>query len=375
MRIAVNTRFLLKNKLEGFGWYTYETLSRITKQHPEHTFLFLFDRPYDPDYIFSENVIPVVIGPQARRPVLFRIWFEYSVKRALKKHRADVFVSPDGYLSLASDVPQLAVIHDLNFEYHPEDLPGWANRYLRKWFPRFAQKASRIVTVSHYSKKDLIKKYLIAPDKIDVVWNGAADFFRPVSDAKQKAVRAKLTGGFPFFIYIGALHPRKNIGRLLQAFERFRKKGGSPVKLLVAGESYWSDRDTQKIYRQMQFKSDVQFTGRLNADALAETLGSALALTYVSYFEGFGIPIAEAFACKVPVITSTLTALPEVAGNAALLVDPYSIDSISGALEKIATNEGLRHELAEAGYKRSTLFTWQKSADGLWNAIQKLSHG
>ena len=123
MKIAVNTRLLLKGKLEGIGWYTYETLKRIVEQHPEHDFYFLFDRAYDESFIFSKNVKPIILYPQARHPFLFWIWFEISVYRFLKNNNIDIFVSPDGYLSLRTKIPSLAVIHDLNFEHYPHDLP------------------------------------------------------------------------------------------------------------------------------------------------------------------------------------------------------------------------------------------------------------
>src|SRR5512139_2040469 len=102
MRIAVNTRLLIKDKLEGIGWFTYETLKRITRKHPEHEFIFLFDRPFDKEFIFAQNIIPVIITPEARHPILWYLWFEYSVPRALKKYKADIFLSPDGYLSLST---------------------------------------------------------------------------------------------------------------------------------------------------------------------------------------------------------------------------------------------------------------------------------
>ena len=129
MRIAVNTRFLLPKKMEGFGWYTFETISRIVKKHPEHEFFFFFDRPFDKKFIFASNVTPVVLNPPARHPILFKIWFDRSVTKALKKYQCDAFISPDGYLSLKTDVPQLGVIHDLNFEHHPKDIPASALKY------------------------------------------------------------------------------------------------------------------------------------------------------------------------------------------------------------------------------------------------------
>ena len=136
MLIAVNTRLLLKDKLEGIGWFTYESLKRITKNHPEHNFLFLFDRPFSEEFIFSDNIIPIVVGPQARHPLLWYWWFEQSLPKIFHKHEPDLFLSPDGFLSLSYAAPagtkqckQLAVIHDLNFEYYPQDFPFLARKY------------------------------------------------------------------------------------------------------------------------------------------------------------------------------------------------------------------------------------------------------
>ena len=132
MNIAINTRLLLHNRLEGIGWFTYETLKIITRSHPEHHFIFLFDRPFHEEFIFSDNITPVVLFPQSRHPFLWYWWFEFSVPAALKKHRADIFLSPDGYLSLCAKTPSLPVIHDLNFEHYPEDLPWVVRRYQTK---------------------------------------------------------------------------------------------------------------------------------------------------------------------------------------------------------------------------------------------------
>ena len=165
MKIAVNTRFLLSGKMEGFGWYTYEITKRMVEQHPEHEFIFFFDRPFDPKFIFASNVTPVVLNPPARHPVLFIYWFEFAVRRALKKVKADVFFSPDGYLSLRSMIPQISVIHDINFEHFPKDLPWSARAYLRYFFPLFAKKATQIITVSEY-KIELLNdmKYICCPN-------------------------------------------------------------------------------------------------------------------------------------------------------------------------------------------------------------------
>src|SRR6056297_1014646 len=144
MRIAVNVRLLLKDKLEGIGWFTYENLKRITQAHPEHEFIFIFDRPYDKSFIFSNNIKPIVVSPPTRHPLLIMTWFELQIPRILKKYKADVFLSPDGFLSLQTEIPQIGVIHDINFAHRPQDIPGAFRKYYNYYFPRFAKKATRL---------------------------------------------------------------------------------------------------------------------------------------------------------------------------------------------------------------------------------------
>ena len=363
---------LLPDKLEGIGWVAYETLRRITIAHPEHEFYFIFDRKWDERFIFSDNVIPVKVGPQARHPFLYYIWFEWSIPRILKKIKADVFLSPDAYLSLRTKVPSIPIFHDLNFEHYPKDLPVLERKYYRYFFPRYAKKAEQIVTVSEFSKKDIVKLYDVPPGKVSVVYNGVNEDFKPVSEAEQKTYRDKHSKGCPFFIFVGALHPRKNLVRLFQAFDYFKEQQRTDIKLVVVGnKKYWT-REIQEAFEEMKHKDEVYFSGRMTAEELHRAVGSALAMAYVSYFEGFGLPIIEAFRCDTPVVTSNVTSMPEVAGDAALLVDPFSVKSIAEGLEKIALDPELRTRLISKGRERSRMFTWQNSAEQLWAVIEKV---
>jgi len=372
LKIAVNTRLLLPDKLEGIGWVAYETLRRITIAHPEHEFYFIFDRKWDERFIFSDNVIPVKVGPQARHPFLYYIWFEWSIPRILKKIKADVFLSPDAYLSLRTKVLSIPIFHDLNFEHYPKDLPVLERKYYRYFFPRYAKKAEQIVTVSEFSKKDMVKLYDVPPGKVSVVYNGVNEDFKPVSEAEQKTYRDKHSKGCPFFIFVGALHPRKNLVRLFQAFDYFKEQQRTDIKLVVVGnKKYWT-REIQEAFEEMKHKDEVYFSGRMTAEELHRAVGSALAMAYVSYFEGFGLPIIEAFRCDTPVVTSNVTSMPEVAGDAALLVDPFSVKSIAEGLEKIALDPELRTRLISKGRERSRMFTWQNSAEQLWAVIEKV---
>lgn len=371
MNIAVNTRLLIRNRLEGIGWFTCESLKRITTQHPEHHFFFIFDREYDPEFIFSDNITPIIQFPQARHPVLYYTWFEMAIPKLLERLKPDLFLSPDGFLSLKTPVKSMAVFHDLNFEHYPQDIPYWTRRYYRQYFPKYAARASRIATVSEFSKADIVRQYKVSPDKIDVVFDGANEAFHPLTKQEKKKIRADFSGGLPYFIFIGSLHPRKNLVNLFRAFDLFKKSNPSEVKLFIVGAKKWWTRDIDIAYNRMVFSDDVVFTGRLDVGELAGVLGSALALTYVSYFEGFGIPIVEAFHCDVPVITSNVTSMPEVAGDAALLVNPFDPESIAEALYKAYQYESIREELVVRGRRRKEMFSWQKTADRLWESIEK----
>ena len=372
MKIAVNTRLLLKNKLEGIGWFTYESLKRIVNSHPEHEFYFIFDREYDESFIFAQNVTPIVIGPPARHPILHFIWYEISIPRILKKIDPDVFISPDAFISLSSKYADIIVIHDINFEHFPEHLPLLWRKYYKYFTPKYAKKAKRILTVSEYSKNDLVDHYNINPDKIDVVFNGSGNKFKPISEKVKIETRKKFSDNYPYFVFVGALNPRKNLANIFKAFDNFKSMHTSNIKFVVVGEKmYWSD-DIKLAYETMKHKKDIVFTGRLKSDVLSKIVGSAIALVYASFFEGFGIPIIEAYNAEVPVITSNVTAMPEIAGNAALLVDPGSTEQIASAMHRVSQDGEFAQSLIQLGKIRRNDFSWDKTAENVWNSIEKI---
>ena len=371
MVIAVNTRLLLKGKLEGIGWFTLETLKRMALNHPEHQFVFIFDRPYNPEFIFAENIKPVVIGPPSRHPVLWYLWFQFSIPWVLKKHKADLFLSPDGYLSLRTKVPQLAVIHDINFVHRPEDLPWLIARYYNYFFPKFAQIAKRIATVSFYSKEDIARSFKISYDKIDVVYDGINQIFEPLSETEKTEIRNKYTRGAGYFLFVGALHPRKNVSGLLQAFDTFKSETTNNIKLMIVGGEMHKTGDIFETYENMKFKNDVIFTGRVTTGELHDIFGAALALAFVPFFEGFGIPVVEAMSAGVPVICSNTTSMPEVGGDAVVYADPMKIDQITDAMIKLADDQQLRKNLVEKGFKQKNKFSWDETAHLLWESVKR----
>ncbi len=362
---------MIENRLDGIGWFSYQTLRRITVQNPEVHFVFLFDRPYSEDFIFSDNITPVIIGPQARHPFLYYAWFQFSVKNLLNKMKPDLFLSPDGFLALGAKCKQLPVIHDINFLHYPQDSKRLTAKYYNHFFPKFAKEANRIATVSEFSKSELMQHYQVPGEKIDVVYNGIHDFFRPLTEAEKTGAREKFSYGKRYFVSVGSLHPRKNVTRLIEAFGLFKKESHSDMKLLLAGPGFWGLTEIHKAVEDAGVAEDVVFTGRLLDQDLSLVLGAAEALTFVPYYEGFGIPLVEAMAADVPIVTSNLSSLPEVAGDAALLVNPFDVHEIKNAMLSIYNNNALKHSLIEKGRLQREKFSWDKSAERLWASIEK----
>lgn len=369
--IVVNTRLLIPGRLDGIGRFTMETLKRITVAQPESQFVFLFDRSIDEEFIFSENITPVKLFPPARRPFLFNAWLNFSVHGVLRDLQPDLFLSPDGFLPLRGTTKCLPVIHDLNFEHYPEDLPKNIARWYRKKFPLFAKRATRIASVSEFSANDIVQRYGISREKIDVVYNGATKGFRPLPEEEKAKIRAKHSKGAPYFLYVGALHPRKNIVRLINAYGAFRRKHDTQTKLVIAGGNYWGYDALRKAVEALPDKNEVIFTGRISDEELFRLMAAAHALTYVPYFEGFGIPIVEAMACDVPVLTSNVTSMPEIGGEGAYYVDPFSEESIAEGLHLLDVNQPLREKLIVQAQRQREKFTWEKSANLLWESIER----
>ena len=273
MNIGINARHLIKGKLEGIGWYSFEILNRLVLLMPKHKFFFFYDRKTD-FLISGENVFNVILNPPARHPILFRIWFNYVLPRNFKKFKIDLFFSPDGFISLNTQIPQIGVIHDLNFEHYPEDLPKNVLKYYQKYMPLFAQKAEKIITVSNFSKTDIIKNYGISPEKINVIFNGGNDAFKSLNTNQKKVFIEQNNNNRPYFIYVGSLHKRKNIERMLTGFKKFNSL--NKMDFIIVGTDMWKNQlNLQGLLK------NVSFLGRKSGTELANWVASSSALIYV----------------------------------------------------------------------------------------------
>jgi glycosyltransferase involved in cell wall biosynthesis len=371
MRIVVNTRFLLNEYLEGYGNFLYESFRRITEKHPEHDFFFLYDRPDHPAFAFPGNVKEIVTGPAARHPLLWKLWYDLKVPAVLRKYKADIFVSCDGFCSLSTNTPQCLVIHDLAFLHYPSFIRKSHLLYYKRYTPRFLKKARSIATVSEFSRLDIVKQYKTDPGKIDVIPNAAREIFRILGEEEKSTVKIKYTEGKEYFLYVGAIHPRKNLVNLLKAFSVFKKRQQSNYKLVLAGRLAWGNESFVKNLNSYKYRKDVLLTGYLEEKELVQIMGAAYALVYPSYWEGFGLPVLEAMRSGIPVITTLRSAMEEIAKDAALYADPESYTDIAAKMMQLYKDENLRNELISKGRIIEKEYSWEKTASLLWECIKK----
>jgi glycosyltransferase involved in cell wall biosynthesis len=263
------------------------------------------------------------------------------------------------------------VIHDLGFLHYPAAYRKSHELFYKRYTPRFLSKVEMIATVSHFSKNDIQRQYNIADEKINVVYSGVKEIFHPLNTDQKISIKEKYTNGREFFIYTGALQPRKNLVNLLKAFSLFKKRQHSNWKLVLAGRLAWKNDDFLQLLRTYKYRNDVIITGYISESNLAQLMSSAYAMVYPSLFEGFGVPVLEAMKSGIPVLTSANTSMQEVGGEAALYFDPSSVQDMSEKLMLIYKDEDLRNSLIQKGKQRTAEFSWQRTADILWQCIEK----
>jgi len=370
MRIGVNARVLLSSRMEGVCRYMHETLKRMVLSHPQDEFYFFFDRPFDSQFVYADNVKPIVIGPPTRHPFLWYYWFEKKLPKALDKYEIDVFYSGDTYMSLSTPTPTVLVSHDIAYAHYPDHIPWLKRKYYQKYFPLFHKKAEEIITVSDTTKDDIKTTYNLDGSNITTAYNSVKEGIYKLDKREQHSVREKYTDGSRYFIYVGSIHPRKNVDRVIQAFDLFKRQTSSDLKLVLVGRLAWNTNDFNRVLKTAEFKNDIILLEGLYNKEVNSLTSSAEGMVYISLFEGFGLPIVEAMAVDVPVITSNISSMPEVAGDAAILVNPKDLNQIASAMKDLTTNEDLKNQLIKKGRRQIESFSWDHTASITYNVIQ-----
>jgi glycosyltransferase involved in cell wall biosynthesis len=363
MLIGIDASRAVLARRTGTERYALEIVRALTglasTGESDDRFVLYFNRPPAPGLLpRSERVRWRVIPSR-------RLWTVGRLSVEMATHPPDVlFVPAHSLPPILPRPPRASVvtIHDLGYRHFPGEHPT-ATRLLRQYSNRWsARRATRVVAISGATRDDLVRLDGIKPGKISVVHHGRAPWFTPVSDAALiEAVRARHGLTQPYVLFVGTLQPRKNLERLLAAFDR---AAASRPDLLLAlvGAGGWQPERLERALARVRARDRVRLLGYVEDDDLPPLLCGSLGLAFPSLYEGFGLPALEAMACGVPVLTSTTSSLAEVVGEAGLLVDPLDVDAIAGGLGRLADEPDLRGELGRLGLARAAGFTWERAA-------------
>lgn len=337
----------------GTEQYTYELLGALARLDRERA------------YRLYCNTLPAALPPigsnmRLRSMPFPRLWTHGRLSWEMALHPPDVLFVPAHVLPLVRPRRSVVTIHDLGYEHFPQAHPRRQRLYLRVSTLWSVRAATAIIAISGATRDDLVTRYRVPSDKIRVIHHGVNPRLRPIEDrAIIDAVRTRYNISAPYFLYIGTIQPRKNLVRALEAFAAAASRS---FQFVIAGKRGWLSAGIEQRVAELNLGDRVRFTGYVDDNDVPALLSGAHAFVFPSLYEGFGMPVLEAMACGTPVLTSTTSSLPEVAGDAALLVDPTDTTAIAAALEQLATDTALGERLRARGLARAASFTWERCA-------------
>lgn len=286
----------------------------------------------------------------------------------------DIFHSPDFVLPPVWRTPTVLTVHDLAFLLRPECAEQKLREYLEKAVPRSVAKADFVLADSENTQDDLIVLLGVPPSKVEVIPGGVDPRFTPIKDPESERVRREVTGGAPYILSVGMIEPRKNLGRLIDAFARIKAAHGLPHKLVLAGKRGWLSDDIYRRAAESPNTRDIVFPGFVPESALPGLYGASDLFAFPSLYEGFGLPPLEAMASGVPVVVSRSSSLPEVVGTAALMVDPESTEQLAEAMALSILDADLRKRMVTDGLLRAKQYSWRAAAERMLAVYRRLSN-
>jgi len=357
LRIGFDGTPLLGQR-SGVGNYTGRLLAALVRENPAWEFLLYSNRPLGQLEPALGRATPIYSRLSSRR--LF--WMHCLLPSAIRRSRPQLCHFPNSMAPLWQKAPFVLTIHDASLFLYSQYHPPARLISIRFALPLLARRAAAIITVSHSARDDLIRTLKLPAEKVHVIYEAAADRFRPVSNgAYLEALRRKYSLPQQFLLYVGTLEPRKNLRRLVRAVHRIRRSGFRQPLILV-GSDGWKMGELRAEIERLGLKDTVRFTGYVPTEDLPGLFSMATVFVFPSLYEGFGLPPMEAMACGAPVLTSNGTSLAEVCDGGAYLVNPRDEHELAAALTELLADEEMRRDLGRRGRRRARQFSWTKAA-------------
>lgn len=353
----------------GVNVYCYEILRALASLDEDFSLRIYLDKPPRDDFPVRQDQADIRVLPAGR------LWTLRRLSRELRRDPPDAFLVPTMQFPLFAPCPKVAPVHETAFMYLTECWNAKRRRRTILLTRLVARRADHVMAISQAVRDDLVRLFHARPERITVAHYGVSEELHPCTDAAEIArVRKKYSLPERYFLFVGRLSPRKNIVRLIEAFESVRARHpGLPHKLVIAGDKGWLFEEIFERAERSPAKEAIQFLGYVSREDVPVLISEADLLALVALWEGFGIPVIEAMACGTAVLTSDRSALAEVAGDAALRVDPYDVSAIAEGLERMLVEETARKEWEVKGLEHVRKFTWEDTARKTLDALRSVA--
>ncbi len=342
----------------GVGHYTDQLLRHLLQVRPEWEFLLYSNRCMNGETAHLAGATPV----PGHFPLSRWLWMQARLPQVIRHSQPDLCHFPNNSAPLRPGRPYIVTIHDASLFLYSHFHPRSRLLALRLLLPRVARQAAAVITVTEHARQDLVRVLGLAPEKVHVIWEAASAHFRPASPEERQRLRRKYRLPARFVFYAGTLEPRKNLGRLILALGKLQAQGLEPWLVLAGPKGWLGNGQLEEAIHQAGLAGRVRYLGYVPGEDLPGLYSLATLFAFPSLYEGFGLPPLEAMACGAPTLTSRGSAMAEVCGQAALLVDPRDVEEMAQGLIRLWTEAPLREELRERGFRRAKRYSWTRTA-------------
>lgn len=380
MKVSIDGQFFLKGEKTGIGWVAHNVINNLylspDREYQLNCFTLGYGRASQQEIDQFEEIGFTIKKVKWFHDVVYRmIWNFLPIPYSLffgKKTQVTIFfnyIIPPGVYG-----KKITMVHDMAYKAYPETVRMKTRKFLEMSLEKTCKRADKIITISEFSKSEIIRYLQVDDDKIEVIPLGVDTEFYHTDYKKEDIEKTKEKYRFncEYFLYLGTIEPRKNIERLIRAYGALCDQEKGVPKLILAGKKGWLYEEIFNTVKELKLDDMIEFLGYIDLNDVPKLICGATAFLFPSLYEGFGLPPLEAMACGTPVITSNTASLPEVVGEAGLLVDPFSIDEIKEAMRRIITEPELQAKLRKAGLLQASKFSWEKTAKRIEQIIDEI---